>query len=72
MKNVFWHRPVESEIKARWHAYTGVGYTLCDRFVLVGVGRPKDAREEVPRSHRCGDCLRTYRKLKEVCDGNDA
>jgi len=58
---VFWHRPVESEIKARWHAYNDKGGTLCGKFHLIGVGMPKDATEKMPKKNRCGACLRKFK-----------
>jgi hypothetical protein len=57
---VFWHRPTESEIKARWHAYDEAGATLCKKFVLMGQGVPKDATTKLPKKERCGACLRKF------------
>jgi hypothetical protein len=59
--SIFWHRPVESEPKARWHAYNEVGATLCKKFVLMGTGKPRDATEKMPKKNRCGACLRKFK-----------
>lgn len=60
---IFWHRPVESEIKARWHAYDEKGRTLCDKFVLMGCGLPTDATEKMPKKNRCRICLGRFREV---------
>lgn len=58
--NVFWHRPTDVELKARWHAYGPDGESLCGDRALLGIGRPKDSTEKLPKKNRCGRCLRKF------------
>ena len=58
--DVFWHRPTDVEIKARWHAYNEMGESLCGGRMLIGTGFPKDAIKKLPKKNRCGACLRKF------------
>lgn len=56
----FWHRPYSVESGANWHLYEH-GASLCGTYILMGLGRPKDARVRTPKKDKCGQCLRKTR-----------
>ena len=55
MADVIWHRPSQDK---RWHAYSTSGHSICGKWVLIGTGKPKDARARMPKVGRCGECIK--------------
>jgi len=63
----YWHKPrfPDDDGRSRWHCFTSRGESLCGRKLLMGIGLPEDATNEIPKRNKCADCLKVYRRLEK-------